>query len=99
MADRLRYLVTYDIRDPRRLRRVHKVAKDYGYPLQYSVFVCDLTAMELLAMKSDLADEANLAEDSIGIFDLGRPSGRGVECVEFLGVKRDVPDEGEPAIW
>ncbi len=30
MADRTRYLLAYDIRDPRRLRRVHNVAKDYG---------------------------------------------------------------------
>lgn len=99
MAGRIRYLVAYDIRDPRRLRRVHKIAKTYGYPLQYSVFVCDLTRIELLAMKSALASEANLAADSIGIFDLGQPAGRGIECVEFLGIKRQVPDSDEPAIW
>lgn len=99
MADRTRYLIAYDIRDPKRLRRVHKVAKDYGYPLQYSLFVCDLTRVELLAMKGDLMDEANLRVDSIGIFDLGQPTGRGVECVEFLGSRADVPNDGEPAIW
>lgn len=99
MAERSRYLVAYDIRDPRRLRRVHQVAKDFGYPLQYSVFVCDLTKIELLSMKSDLVDEANLAEDRIGIFDLGQPDGRGIECVEFLGARREIPDHGESAIW
>ena len=35
---RTRYLLTYDIRDPRRLRRVHRVAKDFGEPLQFAVF-------------------------------------------------------------
>lgn len=99
MAGRIRYLVAYDIRHQRRLRRVHQVAKNYGYPLQYSVFVCDLTAMELLAMRSDLTAEANLREDSIAIFDLGQPKGRGVECIEFLGVKRELEPSNEPAVW
>jgi CRISPR-associated protein Cas2 len=53
MAARTRYLLTYDIREPRRLRRVHQVAKDFGDPLQYSVFVCDLTEIELLDLKSE----------------------------------------------
>lgn len=99
MAERLRYLVAYDIREPRRLRRVHKVVKDFGYSLQYSVFVCDLTGMELLDMKSKVTAEANLREDSVAIFDLGLPAGRGVECIEFLGVRRPLEPGGEPAIW
>jgi hypothetical protein len=24
-------------------------------------------------------------EDTIGIFDLGPPTGRGIECIEFIG--------------
>jgi len=99
LAERSRYLVAYDVREARRLRRVHKVVKDYGYPLQYSVFVCDLTAIELIGLKSDLEGEAHLGEDSIAIFDLGRPTGRGVECIEFLGVRRRMEEPDEPAIW
>lgn len=98
MADRNRYLVAYDIRNARRLRRVHRVATDYGEPLQYSVFVCDLTSVELIGLRRDLLKEIKTTEDSIGIFDLGPPSGRGVKCIEFLGVRRDLPSE-DPAIW
>lgn len=98
MAQRLRYLVAYDIRDPRRLRRVHHVMTGYGEPLQYSVFICDLSRAELLALKSALLAEVNVREDSIGIFDLGPPDGRGVECVEFIGTRRPLPS-GEAAIW
>lgn len=98
MADRNRYLLTYDIRHPRRLRRVHGVAKDYGEPLQYSVFVCDLTRMELVAMKAKLVEEMNQQEDSVGIFDLGTPTGRGLTCVEFIGARRPLPG-AEAAIW
>ncbi len=98
MADRTRYLVAYDIRHPRRLRRVHRVAKDHGEPLQYSVFVCDLTATELIALKRALLAEIKTTEDSIGIFDLGAPTTRGVQCIEFLGVRRELPTD-DPAIW
>ena len=73
MADRNRYLVAYDIRNPRRLRRVHRVATDYGEPLQYSVFVCDLTSVELIRLRRDLLEEMKATEDSIGIFDLAHP--------------------------
>lgn len=99
MADRTRYLLAYDIRHPRRLRRVHDVAKSYGEPLQYSVFVCDLTRVELLDLKAGLLFEMNPREDSVGIFDLGSPVGRGVECVEFMGTRRALPGANEPTVW
>lgn len=98
MADRTRYLVAYDIRTPRRLRRVHRVAKDFGEPLQYSVFVCDLTSVELIHLRQRLLEEIKATEDSIGIFDLGPPAGRGVKSIEFLGVRRDLPSD-DAAIW
>jgi CRISPR-associated protein Cas2 len=98
VADRNRYLVAYDIRHPRRLRRVHRLATDYGESLQYSVFVCDLTTVELIALRQKLLEEMKSTEDSIGIFDLGAPTGRGVECIEFLGVRRELPSD-DPAIW
>jgi len=99
VAGRTRHLLAYVIRDPRRLRRVHEVAKEFGYALQYSVFVCDLTTVELLALKAKLIAEANLSVDSIGFFDLGLAAGRGVECIEFLGQEPSHPDPNEPAIW
>lgn len=98
MAERIRYLLAYDIRHPRRLRRVHRVATDYGEPLQYSLFVCDLTAVELLRLKRALLGEINQSEDSIGIFDLGPPGGRGIRCIEFIGRHRELPSD-DAAIW
>ncbi len=98
MAKRTRYLLAYDIRHARRLRRVHRVALDHGEPLQYSVFVCDLAKSELLTLKDRLLTEIKATEDSISIFDLGTPLGRGVQCIEFLGTRRRLPDAG-PAVW
>lgn len=98
MAERLRYLLTYDIRDPKRLRRVHKLAKAWGDPLQYSVFVCDLTKVELITMREELIDLMNLDEDSVSFFDLGAPHGRGLQCIEFIGTRRPLPD-ASAQIW
>ncbi|HLI31568.1 MAG TPA: CRISPR-associated endonuclease Cas2 [Solirubrobacteraceae bacterium] len=98
MADRRRYLLAYDIRHPRRLRRVHRVASDFGEALQYSVFVCDLTDVELVGLKQRLLEEIKATEDSVSIFDLGAATTRGVSCIELLGVRRDLPS-GDAAIW
>ena len=94
MAGRKRYLVAYDIRDDRRLRRVHKTVKGYGWSLQYSVFICDLDAMELLSLKTDLGAVIHHAADSIAIVDLGAPEERGSECFQFMGVAVRLPESG-----
>jgi len=98
MAERTRYLLAYDIRDEKRLRRVHLVAKDFGEPLQYSLFICDLTRAELMGLRSRLLDEMRVAVDSVALIDLGEPQGRAVRSMEFLGQHRSLPDSG-PTIW
>jgi CRISPR-associated protein Cas2 len=40
------FLVSYDVRDPKRLRRTHKMIKAYGEPWQYSVFYCVLKPID-----------------------------------------------------
>jgi CRISPR-associated protein Cas2 len=102
MAQRIRYLLTYDIRHPRRLRRVHEVAVDHGERLQYSVYVCDLTPQELVVLRSRLRTELNLDEDSVSIFDLGPTSGKKATHVEHLGHRSPVArgDLDDPTvIW
>lgn len=99
MAARTRYLLAYDISHPRRLRRVHQVATRYGYALQYSVFVCDLDDVQLVNLERDLSSVIHDREDRISIFDLGPPSGRGVECVRQLGLPQHLPRKPEAEIW
>ena len=86
--------MAYDIREDKRLRRVHKTMKGYGWSLQYSVFICDLDAMELLAMRTDLGDIIHHTLDSIAIVDLGAPAERGSECFQFMGVASRLPASG-----
>lgn len=94
-----RLLLTYDIRDAKRLRRVHKVAKEFGYALQYSVFVCDLDAVGRLRLEAAVRDVMHEGVDSVALFDLGESDGRGIECVRHLGTSAEVPPSGGAAIW
>ncbi len=82
---RQRYIVTYDIADPHRLRRTFKVLKGYGEHLQFLVFRCDLTAMRLAQMKAAVNSVIHAHEDQVLIIDVGPSEGRGAEVVESLG--------------
>ena len=43
---RNRFLVCYDVSDPKRLAQVYKKMNGFGEPAQYSVFICDLSPKE-----------------------------------------------------
>ena len=66
-----RYIVSYDICDPKRLRLVHKTMLGYGEPLQYSVFCCDLSASERIMLMSDLSPIIDHREDQVMLIDIG----------------------------
>jgi len=87
---RRRYLACYDIRDPRRLTRMRRVMKRYGYPVQYSVFVCDLDGMEMACLRREARAVMLLNCDSLVVIDLGAV---GLERFEFLGA-RELPPDG-----
>lgn len=64
MADKHWHLITYDIRDPKRLRQVAKKLEGYGTRVQYSVFRCRLDRLLLEKLHWELrqlmADEDDL---------------------------------------
>jgi len=61
----MRYLITYDIRDEKRLTKVAKIMKDFGERVQYSVFECNLQESELNMLKSRLKWVINMEQDSV----------------------------------
>ncbi len=65
------YLVCYDISDPKRLRRVHKVMKGYGEPWQFSIFFCVLKDIDRVRLQSDLEEQMDLKKDQAMIVDMG----------------------------
>jgi len=66
---KLWYLICYDIRDPVRLRRTHKLLKGYGASLQYSIFRCRLNIRQLERLRWELEKELD-SEDAVMIAGL-----------------------------
>jgi len=79
------YLVTYDIRDDKRLRQVHKTMRDFGDHLQYSVFECQFTPTDLARCRHELSELINHAVDQVLFVDLGPTEGRGDRVITALG--------------
>ncbi len=65
MANRLLYLVCYDVRCPRRLARVLRVVKSWSTGGQKSVHECWLSASELRILERDLLNAIDREEDSL----------------------------------
>jgi len=71
---RNRYLLCYDVCDESRLRRTARIAEAYGYRVQYSVFICDLSPMERIALEAELRRTLNHQDDRVFLVNLG-PAG------------------------
>lgn len=82
---RRRYLVTYDISDDKRRTAVFKMLRDHGDHTQFSVFICDLSGVELAALRGRLAGSLNPRQDQVLVLDLGDASDDIGEIVETLG--------------
>lgn len=95
----MQLLVTYDVSTSceggkRRLRRVAKVCLDYGQRVQFSVFECEVDSARYVELKRRLAEVADLDQDSLRFYNLGKEWDR---RVEHLGVKQSF-DPGGPLI-
>ena len=91
---RNRYLVCYDVSHPRRLSQTFKKMNGFGQPLQYSVFICDLSPTERVLLEQALTAILNLKEDRVLIVDVGPTDGRGQGCITTLGTSRPLPSRG-----
>jgi CRISPR-associated protein Cas2 len=79
------YLVCYDIRDEKRLRRVFRVCKGYGEHWQFSIFFCALKPIDRVRLQAELEEEMNLKEDQVLIMDLGENEDSARSAVAVIG--------------
>lgn len=79
------YLVSYDIRNDKRLRQVFRTMRDFGDHLQYSVFECQFTPADLARCRHALAEVIHHTEDQVLFIDLGPVEGRGERVITALG--------------
>ena len=79
------YIVSYDIADPKRLRKVFKTMRAWGDHLQLSVFECQLRKVDFVRLRTELNDIIHHHEDQILFVDLGPSEGRGDRVITALG--------------
>ena len=69
MAMKCWHLITYDVREPKRLRNVAKTLEGYGTRVQYSVFRCRLDNLTLEKLHWEL-NEIMEDEDDLLVIPL-----------------------------
>ena len=79
------YIVSYDVSDPKRLRKVFKLMKGYGEHVQLSVFRCELTHRALVELRARLGGIIHHDEDQVLFVDVGPEDGRGTTSISALG--------------
>jgi len=85
------YLAAYDICDPKRLRKVHKLMKGYGEKWQYSIFFCVLKDIDFVRLKSDVRELIKNDEDQVLIIDLGPDESAARSAATVIGL--GLPDQ------
>ena len=83
------YIVAYDISDPKRLRKVATTCEDFGCRKQLSVFLCRLSATDLVRLRSRLYDVINHSEDQVLFIPL---CAKCVSRIEALGRPTEAVD-------
>ena len=83
------YIVCYDICDPKRLRKVATCCEDFGERKQYSVFLCRLSATDMVRLRSRLYDLLDLQADQVLFIPL---CGKCVHQIEALGRPTEAAD-------
>ena len=77
------YLVCYDIRDDKRLRKVAKHLEGCGTRVQYSIFRCFLSASQMQKLRWELTEQFVKKEDNVIFIPLCS------RCVDGLEITHD----------
>ncbi len=65
-------LLCYDIRDPKRLQRVHNCVKKVGLAMQYSVFYLEMSNADLTQLLNRLLTIIDSSRDDIRVYAISR---------------------------
>lgn len=63
-------LITYDITDPKRLKKIHAFLKEFGFNTQKSVFECDIDDVALKTIRRYCKYNLDLSSDSVRIYKI-----------------------------
>lgn len=85
-------IVMYDISNDKRRTRLHKKLKNFGDPVQYSVFECSLTHTQIIEMKKVVNKTIKPHLDHVRYYYLCASC---IQRIEVIGRKEP---KGEPKI-
>ncbi len=74
------WLLTYDIRDKKRLARMHRLACSIGLPINYSAFYLEVTAGMLAVLRQKIPQVIDRRVDSVRLYPCCR-----LNKIVFLG--------------
>ena len=75
-------IISYDIVEDKRRTKVMKFLKGYGMRVQYSVFECDLTALQFAKVQHTILGLIDLKTDSVRCYQLNVAA---VKQIKILG--------------
>lgn len=87
------FLVCYDISDQKRLREVHKIVSNFGQSLQYSVFLCSLTAIDYVMLSESLRDTIHHKQDQVLFVKLSTSVDTAKRRIQSIGRPLDPHDK------
>ncbi|MBC6415588.1 MAG: CRISPR-associated endonuclease Cas2 [Bdellovibrionales bacterium] len=71
MKEEKLFIVSYDITDPKRWRKIFKILNGYGNWLQLSVFQCQMNELKKEKLVSELDTIIDKSKDQILFIDVG----------------------------
>jgi CRISPR-associated protein Cas2 len=87
------YLVCYDVTDKKRLNKIFQEMNGFGDHVQYSVFICRLTAKEKVLLNHTINKILNIREDKALIVNLGLDNKNSRKRIEQIGINFILKDE------
>lgn len=90
---RTAYIVSYDIADPKRWRKVWRILRGFGDAVQLSVFRCDLNARERIELQSALSGVIHHKHDQVLLVDIGPADGAARMAISSLGKSYEEPEQ------
>ncbi len=88
---RKRYLIAYDVSDDKRRTAIFKTLMGNGDHVQFSVFLCQLSDVELARLKGQLAESVNARQDQVVVLDLGPADSDLASRLECIGKSYSPP--------
>jgi len=95
MSDSKWWLVSYDVREPTRLRRCARILEGTGERMQYSVFRCWMNPTQMQRLRWQLT-EVLASEDDVLMIPLCSRCVAGMETTHSARKEPDWPDGPEP---